>query len=379
MRRLVWTVGAVVFVDTMFYAVIAPLLPQLSHELHLSKLSAGLLTACYPIGTLIASIPGGVLAVRAGPRFALCTGLTLLCVSTLAFAFVRFAAGLDAARLIEGVGGACSWTGGIAWLVAETPPARRGATIGSALGAAIGGSLLGPAIGALASVTGRPVLFSGLSGIAVVLIVLTRGLPHHRSSSGQGAATLWRVVRDPRVRAGLWLMGLPAAVSGMLNVLGPLRMHSFGAGAGAIGATFLVAAALEAVVSPLVGGWSDRRGRLAPARAGLIMTGIALLCFTLPKSALPLAGLIVITASALGGLWAPSMAMLSDAAETSGVDQALAAALMNLGWSGGQVLGAVGGGAVAKAVGDALPTIIGAGLCALTLLALAVRRTRVAA
>ena len=74
MRRLVWTVGAVVFVDTMFYAVIAPLLPQLSHELHLSKLSAGILTACYPLGTLLASIPGGVLAVRAGPRFASAPG-----------------------------------------------------------------------------------------------------------------------------------------------------------------------------------------------------------------------------------------------------------------------------------------------------------------
>jgi predicted MFS family arabinose efflux permease len=378
MRRLVWTVGAVVFVDTMFYAVIAPLLPQLSHELHLSKLSAGLLTACYPLGTLLASIPGGVLAVRAGPRFALCTGLTLLCCSTIAFAFVRFAAGLDAARLIEGVGGACSWTGGIAWLVAETPAERRGATIGSALGAAIGGSLLGPAIGALASVTGRPALFSGLSLIAVLLIVLTRGLPHHPSSSSQGAATLLRVTRNPRVLAGLWLMGLPAAVSGMLNVLGPLRMHRFGAGAGAIGATYLIAAGLEAIVSPVVGRVSDRRGRLAPARAGLLVTAIALVCFTWPAAALPLAALIVITACSLGGLWAPAMALLSDAAETSGVDQALAAALMNLGWAGGQVLGAVGGGAAAKAVGDVLPSVTGAGLCALTLLALVVRRARVA-
>jgi MFS family permease len=378
MRRLLWTVGAVVFVDTMFYAVIAPLLPQLSHQLHLSKLSAGLLTACYPLGTLLASIPGGVLALRAGPRFALCTGLTLLGCSTIAFAFVRFAAGLDVARLIEGVGGACSWAGGIAWLVAETPAERRGATIGSALGAAIGGSLLGPAIGALASVTGRPALFSGLSLIAVVPIVLTRGLPYHRGSSGQGVGTLLRVTRDPRVRAGLWLMGVPAAVSGMLNVLGPLRMHRFGAGAGAIGATFLVAAALEAVVSPIVGGVSDRRGRLAPARAGLILTAVALVCFTWPTAALPLAALIVITACSLGGLWAPAMAMLSDAAEASGVDQALAAALMNLGWAGGQVLGSVGGGAAAKVVGDVLPTLVAAGLCALTLLALAVRRERVA-
>src|ERR1700728_4256866 len=119
MRRLVWTVGAVVFVDTMFYAVIAPLLPQLSQELHMSKLSAGVLTACYPLGTLLASIPGGILAVRAGPRFALCTGLTLLGCSTIAFAFVRFELGLDAARFVEGVGGACSWAGGDARVVAE--------------------------------------------------------------------------------------------------------------------------------------------------------------------------------------------------------------------------------------------------------------------
>jgi hypothetical protein len=38
-RRLVFVVGAVVFLDTLFYAVIAPLLPGLSHELRLSKLS----------------------------------------------------------------------------------------------------------------------------------------------------------------------------------------------------------------------------------------------------------------------------------------------------------------------------------------------------
>src|SRR5690349_17127705 len=43
-RRLVLVVGAVVFVDTMFYAAIAPVLPGLAKELHLSKLSAGALT-----------------------------------------------------------------------------------------------------------------------------------------------------------------------------------------------------------------------------------------------------------------------------------------------------------------------------------------------
>ena len=127
-RRLVLVVGAIVFVDTMFYAAIAPLLPTLAHQLHLSKLSAGVMTAAYPIGTLIGSLPGGVLASRAGPKFTVFTGLTLLAGSTLAFGFVHTAAGLDIARFVEGIGGACSWAGGLAWIVAEAPPASARGT-----------------------------------------------------------------------------------------------------------------------------------------------------------------------------------------------------------------------------------------------------------
>ena len=37
MRRLFWLVAAVVLVDTMFFAAVAPLLPHYSDELNLSK------------------------------------------------------------------------------------------------------------------------------------------------------------------------------------------------------------------------------------------------------------------------------------------------------------------------------------------------------
>ena len=43
-RRLVLLISAVVLVDTMFYAVVAPLLPHYADELGLSKAAAGLLT-----------------------------------------------------------------------------------------------------------------------------------------------------------------------------------------------------------------------------------------------------------------------------------------------------------------------------------------------
>jgi MFS family permease len=365
---LVLVVGAIVFADTMFYAAIAPLLPTLAHQLHLSKLSAGVMTASYPLGTLLGSIPGGVLAARAGPKTTVCAGLALLGASTLAFGFLHNALLLDLARLIEGIGGACSWAGGLAWIVAEAPADRRGALIGGALGAAIAGSLFGPLIGTVATAVGRGATFSGVVVLSIGLIAAARRLPSSHVSSQQGVRHLLESLRSRGVVAGMWLVGLPAIASGMINVLGPLRLHRLGASAIGIGATFLIAAGVEAVLSPLIGRISDRRGRLLPLRFGLAGATALLLCFTLPGTAALLAALIVALAAALGGFWAPAMAMLSDAAENHGLDQGLAAALMNLAWAGGQILGSGVGGAVAKAAGDAVPMTITAGLSAATLL-----------
>ena len=76
---------------------------------------------------------------------------------------------------------------------------------------------------------------------------------------------------------------------------------------------------------------------------------------------------------ALGTFWAPAMAMLSDLAESHAMSQGYVFALINLAWAAGQVTGAGGGGALAKATGDGVPFAIAAALCALTLGLLVVR------
>jgi MFS family permease len=365
----VLVVSAAVFIDTMFYAVISPLLPELSHQLALSKLSAGVMTASYPAGMLVGSLPGGMLAVRTGPRFSVCVGLLMLVVSTVAFGWLNSAPGLDLARFMEGVGGACSWAGGIAWLVAATPVERRGAVIGNALALAIGGSLFGPAIGAVASAAGRPALFTVLAMSGLALTAFVRTVPDQTESSGQGVAAVIKVMgRPPLVRA-MWLMVLPAMVSGVVNVLAPLQLHKLGAGAGAIGATFLVGAGLEAIVSAWVGHLSDRHGRLLPMRLGLVGTAVTVGCFTLPGTALELSLLVMLVCVVLGGFWAPAMALLSDVGASYGIDQAHAAALMNLGWAAGQIVGALGGGATGNAYGDGFAALTTAALCVLSITA----------
>lgn len=365
-RRLVVVISAVVFIEQMFYAVIAPLLPELSRQLALSKLSAGVLIASYAAGVLAGSLPGGLLSVRTGPRFTVCTGMVLLVVSTIAFGWLDSAWSLDLARFIEGVGGAFAWTGGLAWIVAATPVAGRGTAIGWALGVAVAGSLFGPAIGALATATGRAALFTILGLATVTLVAIVSTLPDESESSRQGIGTVMRVmVRRPMVGA-MWLIALPAVVSGLLNVLGPLRLHALGAGAGVIGATFLFSSAVEVLLSPVVGRLSDRYGRILPLRAGLVGVAATLSCFMLPGVTLALGLWIVLIFAVLGLFWAPSMALLADVAERHGIDQAHAAALMNLTWAAGQIVGSACGGATAKSFGDLFPTLVTSGLCLLS-------------
>jgi MFS family permease len=100
--------------------------------------------------------------------------------------------------------------------------------------------------------------------------------------------------------------------------------------------------------------------------------------FTLFGSVVAVAGVVVLAAVALGSFWAPAMAMLSDAAESSGIGLGYAMALINLAWAAGQVVGAGGGGALAKATGDDVPFVISAVLCAATLGLMVVRPVRVA-
>jgi MFS family permease len=379
LRLLFAVAGAVVFFDTVFYAAVVPLLPSLTHELHLSKASAGVLTAGYAAGTLVGSMPGGMLAERYGPRVTVYAGLTMMGGASLAFGLLDNIALLDAARFLQGLGGACTWAGSMLWVIRVAPLEQRGSAIGGALAAGIAGALVGPVVGTLAHALGRGPVFSAVllvaAGLAIALTILPAPpAPQHRPAG----PSLARQLRRPAIVLGMWLVALPAMASGAINVLGPLRLGQLGAGAAAIGATFLVAAGAEASISPLVGRVSDRRGRLFPLRIGLAGAAVTMLLFTLPKTGLLLALVIMLEMVALGTFWAPAMAMLADAADAHGMSQAYALALINLAWAAGQIAGAAGGGALAKAAGDAVPFALASALCLATLALILTRSVRVA-
>jgi MFS family permease len=278
---------------------------------------------------------------------------------------------LDLARLIQGMAGSACWAGGFGWLIRMAPAGRRGELIGAAMSAAIGGALLGPVLGAAASAVGAKGIFLGVAVAGLALMAWAARTPAPAAAGRVRLRALTDAIRhDRRMVTGMWMMTMPGLLFGTIGVLVPLQLGALGAGAAAIAAVFLVAAGLEAIVAPVAGRLSDRRGRLAPCIAGLAGAGVTMVLLALPDAAWVIGAVTIAAAPLVGFLWAPGNALIADGAEARALDQGFAFALTNLAWAAGQTAGAAGSARLAQAAGDALPYALLAALCAVTVAAL---------
>lgn len=371
-RRLLLLVGAIFVVTSMFYAALTPLLPEYVDRLDLSKASAGILTGAYAAGALLGTFPSAWLTNRRGPRVSMLTGLVLHSLGNVSFAYAPTIEMLEATRFVMGVGTAFAFTGGMGWVLAVTPPDRRGLTIGSAMGAAVAGVLLGPVLGAIARDTGPEPAFTAVAILTTALALLATRLPPPPRSA-PAAQPYARAFRDSRVLAGLWLVITAGLVCGAVEVLAPLRLDGLGAGGLVIGAVFLSAAACDAVAQPLAGHVSDRRGRWRPIRVTLVGIVAFMLLAPLPQDIWQFAPVVVLALVVAGALTTPAMTLLSDGADSVGLDHGAGFALSIFAWAAGQAGGAVFGGLAAAQVSDEAVYLALALLAAATLAVVVIR------
>jgi len=348
-------VCALVLVDTLFFTALTPLLPHYVHVAGLTKAGAGILVAAYPAGTLVGALPGGVLAARLGYRPTVLLGLALMSASTLVFGWATNPVVLDLTRFVQGLGGACTWAAGLAWLATASPEERRGELLGTALGAAVVGALFGPLAGVVASQVGTGPAFAGAAVAGVMLMALTFAVTAPPAVPPQPLRAAWPAFRDRQVSAGMWLTLLPGLGFGVMDVLAPLRLSQLGASAAVIGGTFLASAAIESGISPLAGRLSDRRGALLPIRIALAGAVLVSLLTPVLPSEYSLVALLVLGLPCYGALFAPAAALLSAGADRMGLHQGLAFGLANLAWATGQAVAALLGGALAQATSDFVP------------------------
>src|SRR5512146_28929 len=246
MRRLLILASTMVFFDVAFYAAIAPLLPDYAREFDLSKAEAGILAASYAAGTLLASLPAGLVATWAGPRRTVIGGLLLLGCSSLVFGLAHEIALLDAARFAQGISGALIWSGALTWLITTAPPERRGSVIGTALGTAVAGALVGPILGAVAAEVGTAAVFSAVLGIAVALAAFASRLPEAGPPERQPLREVAATIVTRPVLTATAFVAIPSLMFGAVEVLVPLRIAELGGGHAVIAGGFIAGAALDA-------------------------------------------------------------------------------------------------------------------------------------
>jgi predicted MFS family arabinose efflux permease len=354
-------VAAVVLVDTTFFAVLAPLLPAYAAALGLSKTTAGILAGAFAAGVLIAALPSGLLAARIGVRTTLLLGLALTASSSVAFGLGERFAVLLVARLAAGVGSACSWTAAVGWLARVAPANRRGELIGFTVSAAVAGALLGPAVGAAAGRIGTGTAFALVAVACAALAIWVGCLA--RPGPEPAGTTLGNALRDPRVRPPLALILLAPLLFGVLGVLVPLTLGQAGWSSERLGGLYVAAAATEALVQPLLGRWADRHGAMAPVSAGLAVSVGVLLGLAYADRPVAIATLVVLAAISFGATLVPGMALLAQAADSSGLGSVLAMALANLAWALGHSVGGPAGGWLGDRFGDGRTYLVLALLC----------------
>ena len=203
LRRLVLLVCAVLFVDTIVLRggrarccryTPSELGPQ-------RRPRPGSWSPPIPPGTLVVAIPSGIVAARFGAQPTVLIGLNLLGASSGVRVRRQDVVLLDVARFVQGAWRACSWAGGLAWLVAAAPPQRHRELTGTALGAAIVGALLRRVVGGHPAVASVPEPVFGPDRGRPSPGPVWRRAPRRRSQGGAQRASRSRARRRaaPRV------------------------------------------------------------------------------------------------------------------------------------------------------------------------------------
>lgn len=345
----------VIFMDMMIYGLLIPIFPQYASSLSVEESVIGVIFGLYAAMLLVFSIPMGLLSDRLGRRPLIVVGMLLLALATALFGLSNTVLHLAAARTVQGISAAATWSAGLALIADTCDPARLGEKMGIALSSVGLGTVLGPVAGGLlfeyAGHTATFILPAILAAV-IGLIVLAVPVQTCRRESP------YLLPRGALPRLAV-CAAVIVAVSGTYGVIDPyLPVHlyaAFSASPGMIGGMFAVLAAAAIIVQPATGRVYDRCGGsryLIPG--GLVLAGAAILAAVEAETVLLTAVSVFALGVGLGSALVPVMPILAEIYRSHG-SQGAAYGIYNTFYSAGLSAGPFAGAVILAKW--ALPTL----------------------
>lgn len=358
-------VACMLFLASSLLMMVTPLIPHYRDEFEMSVPLTGIFTALHPAGAILSSVPAGLAIARWGPRPMMVTALIGAAIACFGLAFSSDVLMLLASRTLHGISSTMVWVSTFSWLARLAPPGRRGRVIG--IGAAAGsvGGVAGPVFGALGDLTSPTIMFGSLGIVLILAAGATLLLESPGPDMQGGTPRLNALWRRREVLAPALLVIVGGLAFGSTAVTAPLRLADMGATGAVVGVAFLIAAVIEAIVSRVIGGVSDRVGHRRPIRIGLLLAPVVLILLALQSHVLPSGAVLVFFMGTVAIFLVPSLALFSTVADGIGVPQSTMFGMTNITWAVGNFAGGLLGGLYV--VGPLIP----AAIVALAMLALA--------
>ncbi|HTY92127.1 MAG TPA: MFS transporter [Methanocella sp.] len=351
-------VSAAIFMDMMVYTLVIPVLPSYATKLGADTVAIGIIYGAFSVSLLLFSIPFGILSDRLGRRSFMMLGMLSLAATNVLFALSADVRVLIAARLLQGMSGAATWSAGLAMLADTFGQEERGGRLGLAMSAMSAGTLLGPVVGGiLYDNLGYALTFAIPSALACIvgLAFLLVSEPAARVISAPFHQRLTPYLKAPRIFLAITLaVVVGAATYGVLEPFMPVYMYDiFSATPTMVGLAFGAMSLLSIVFQPVVGRLYDLRvGRLLIAAGMLVSALVVAGCVSMPSFFLTAAVFSLLGITMCFAL-TPMLPLISDlyGGDGRGSSLGMVYGIYNTLFSLGLALGPFAGGLIAARYG----------------------------
>jgi predicted MFS family arabinose efflux permease len=357
MRRLSISLYLLVALAELIHWAIVPLIPAFAARFSLSDVQSGALVASTGLATLFVSVPAGMLADRLGARrLTLCAGAGMG-IAAFGQALAPTYAALLGARLVFGLGFGIVWTAGLAWLSTVTASRRSRAALGTTVTSAGVGTVVAPGFaGVVAGVLGlaAPFWVAGAAALAVTVVLATATVgPGEPADEERPTLSAIRAAyREPALLAAITAILLGGLAGGMISLLAPLELDDAGFSGASIGLAFS-AAALLFIAGSAATVWAGERA----VKVRTVLVAAASLALALSPATLSGAAIAVVTAMCLSApvralLYTTSYPLGATGGPRASVGPGTVMGLLNGAWALTTVLGPLGAGTLAQAIGE---------------------------